>query len=140
MITNSMPRLYNKRIDKDIPEDAIYIGRGTPWGNPYVMKSERDRPYVCALFEVNVLPKLDLEPLRDKDLVCWCHPKQCHGDSIMKKLYGTHTIKAQFDILKRITTRGRSLFLEKEDNIGIDMFEHLETEIERLRVMLENDT
>lgn len=29
-----MPKVYNKR-DKYVPQDAVYIGRPTPWGNPF---------------------------------------------------------------------------------------------------------
>jgi hypothetical protein len=38
------------------------------------------------LFEQNVLPTLDLGALRGKDLVCFCAPKRCHGDSILRAL------------------------------------------------------
>ncbi len=46
------------------------------------------RQEACDRFECEVLPKLDIEPLRGKDLVCFCKPKECHVDSIFRKLYG----------------------------------------------------
>ena len=80
-----MPKVYNKNR-KDVPADAIYVGRGSPWGNPFVMrdfsKGERDR--VCDLFESEVLPTLDLAPLRGKDLVCFCAPNRCHADALLR--------------------------------------------------------
>jgi len=42
----------------------------------------------------------------------------------------------QIEILERICVRGRNLFLNKSDSIGIDMFEHMETELGRLKKVL----
>ena len=47
-----------------------------------------NRDQVCEMFESMILPNLDVEPLRGKDLVCFCKPERCHGDAIMAKLYG----------------------------------------------------
>lgn len=84
-----MPTLYNKR--REWPPAASYIGRGSPWGNPFVIGRDGDRDEVCRRFECEVLPTLNVEPLRGKDLVCFCAPARCHGLSIFKKLYGTET-------------------------------------------------
>jgi hypothetical protein len=80
-----MPRLYNKGRDRNIPVSAVLIDRTTKWGNPYKMRNEKDRDYVCDMFEEKVLPWLNVSELKGKDLVCWCHPKRCHGLSIMKQ-------------------------------------------------------
>jgi hypothetical protein len=68
------------------PADAVYIGRGSPWGNPFVIGRDGTRDDVCDRFEREVLPTLDLEPLRGKHLVCWCKPARCHGDAILRAL------------------------------------------------------
>lgn len=87
-----MPRVLNKRIH-GIPEGAVYVGRPSPWGNPFRMKSEADRDKVCDLFEAALLRKFEQDPdakrrlkeaLRGKDLVCWCAPKRCHADILLK--------------------------------------------------------
>lgn len=78
-------RVHNKRAGT-APKDAVYIGRGSPWGNPFVIGRHGDRDEVCDRFETETLPYLDLEPLRGKDLVCWCKPARCHGDSIIAAL------------------------------------------------------
>jgi Domain of unknown function (DUF4326) len=83
-----MPKVYNKRTDV-IPKDAVYVGRGTSYGNPYKMNREKERDYVCDMFEREVLPSLDVSKLRGKDLVCWCSPKRCHADSILDKANGS---------------------------------------------------
>ena len=79
-------KVLNKRLDK-IPKGAIYIGRGSPYGNPFVIGKDGTRDEVCDRYETEILPNLDVEPLRGYDLVCYCHPQRCHGHSIMKKLY-----------------------------------------------------
>lgn len=80
-----MARVHNKRAGT-APSDAVYIGRGSPWGNPFVIGTHGNRDEVCDRFEAEVLPMLDLEPLRGKDLVCWCKPARCHGDAILSHL------------------------------------------------------
>lgn len=79
------PQVHNRR-ESTAPSDAIYIGRGSSWGNPFVIGRHGSRDEVCDRFEKEILPTLDLEPLRGKDLVCWCKPKRCHGDAILRKL------------------------------------------------------
>ncbi len=78
------PRVYNKHHG-DAPPGAIYIGRGSPWGNRFVIGEHGDRDQVCNLFECEQLPELDVSQLAGKDLVCFCAPHRCHGDSILLK-------------------------------------------------------
>lgn len=44
----------------------------------------------------------------------------------------------QLDVLKRICIRGRSHFLRVGDGLGIDLFEHMETEVGRMLHVMEN--
>jgi len=81
-----MPQVHNKR-DGTAPEESMYIGRGSYWGNPFKIGRDGTRDEVIERFEREILPCLDLEPLRGLDLVCWCKPARCHGDSILSKLY-----------------------------------------------------
>lgn len=69
--------------------DSVHIGRGSPYGNPYKIGRDGDRDEVCNKFEENILPRLNIEPLRGHDLVCFCAPLRCHGDSIIKKIKET---------------------------------------------------
>lgn len=80
-----MNRVHNKSA-RTAPPDAVYIGRGSPYGNPFVSGKHGTRSECIDKFEKYILPKLDIEPLRDKDLVCFCAPLPCHGDSILKAL------------------------------------------------------
>ena len=76
-------RVYNLH-DPKCPADAVYCGRGSPWGNPFVIGPDGDRDEVCDKFENETLPWLDLTPLKGKNLKCFCKPKRCHCDSILK--------------------------------------------------------
>jgi len=87
-----MPRIWNKRIHKNIPRDAVNCMRPGPYSNPFIIGKHGDRKDVCEKFERETLPTLNVEPLRGKDLVCCCKPLQCHCDSIFKKLYGTGSL------------------------------------------------
>lgn len=78
------PRVYNRHHD-NAPTDAVYVGRGSPWGNPYIIGEHGARDEVCNLFEDNVLPHLDVSSLTGKSLVCFCKPQRCHADALLKK-------------------------------------------------------
>jgi hypothetical protein len=62
-----------------------YIGRPGPWGNPFQMTSEADRPRVIEQFEAwgrdqPWLRDAARRELAGKTLGCWCSPRPCHGD------------------------------------------------------------
>lgn len=83
-----MFKVYNK-YHKNAPIDAIYVGRGTPFGNPFVIGKDGDRNEVCDKFEEMIhknenLKKLVKEKLKGKNLVCFCSPKRCHADTLLK--------------------------------------------------------
>ena len=78
------PRVLNKHKD-GLPPGAVYVGRGSPWGNPYKIGPGWDREAVIKLFERDILPTLDLAPLRGCDLVCYCAPKVCHADILLRE-------------------------------------------------------
>jgi len=77
------PGVWNKH--KTHPTNAVYIGRGSPYGNPFKIGRDGDRDEVCDRFEREILPTLDVSALRGKDLVCFCAPSRCHGDAILRK-------------------------------------------------------
>lgn len=82
-----MPRLFNKKFHKNIPSDAIYIGRPSKWGNPFVINRDGSRTEVIEKYEQYLMTnslKLDLSELRGKDLVCYCAPSPCHGDVLLR--------------------------------------------------------
>lgn len=85
------PRVLNKRHDSRVP--ATYIGRGSAWGNPFVLGRDGDRQVVVLKHERwlrtqhHLLRKLP--ELRGKHLMCFCAPLACHGDLLLKLSNGT---------------------------------------------------
>ena len=80
------PRVWNKRAGP--PGDAVYVGRPTRWGNPFVIGRDGDRAAVIARYRAWLCyqPALmaALPELRGRDLVCWCAPAACHADVLME--------------------------------------------------------
>lgn len=68
----------------------VYIGRGSKWGNPFVMKdwSDEERNRVCDEYEMWFFTQQhlvdSLPELKDKVLGCYCKPKRCHGDFLAR--------------------------------------------------------
>lgn len=85
-----MPKVYN-RYHRNEPDDAVYIGRPSEWGNPFRVGSAdaATRQEAVRKYE----KYLELNPdvvehvkrhLRNKDLVCFCAPLPCHGDVLLR--------------------------------------------------------
>lgn len=68
----------------------VYIGRGSKWGNHYVIGKEGDRDEVCDKYEKGFFtqPQLiaDLPELVGKTIGCYCKPKRCHGDFLVEQV------------------------------------------------------
>jgi hypothetical protein len=66
----------------------VYIGRPSKWGNPFVIGKDGTREDVIAKYEtwIETQPQLmnALPELRGKVLGCWCSPKSCHGDVLVR--------------------------------------------------------
>jgi len=67
---------------------AIYIGRGSKWGNPFRIGNDGNRATVIAKHDIwlrdqhHLLRALD--ELRGRDLLCFCAPTPCHGDLLLR--------------------------------------------------------
>ena len=86
-------KVLNKR---DVGAKGVYIGRGSPWGNPFVIGIHGDRDDVIYEYRHWMMEqwcKIDgwLEPLIGKDLLCYCAPLRCHGD-VLIELIETHKL------------------------------------------------
>jgi hypothetical protein len=85
-----MPKVLSRRYGQlSCVTGFITVDRGTVWGNPFVMETEKDRDKVCDLFEQYAKWRLTVEPewlkpLRGKDLACWCAPKRCHAETLLR--------------------------------------------------------
>ena len=99
-----MPKVLNRYFDK-IPKDAVYIGRGSIYGNTYVIGTRLTRIeaiHLCKLTLIGtkctreqsiklyikcIIPKITKEQwkkLRGRDLSCYCKPLLCHGDPLLE--------------------------------------------------------
>jgi len=65
-------------------EYDVYIGRGSKWGNPFIIGIHGNRDEVISKYEMYIMDNKNLinqlPELRGKTLGCWCKPKACHGD------------------------------------------------------------
>ncbi len=71
----------------NIPRDAVYIGRGSKWGNPFVIGRDGNREEVIEKYRNRLMfddMVLEVKELIGKDLVCYCAPQACHGDVLME--------------------------------------------------------
>lgn len=72
----------------------IYIGRGSAWGNPFVIGEHGTREEVIQKYEIMLKNNIrsgavtidDLKALDGKVLGCFCKPKPCHGDVIIRAI------------------------------------------------------
>ncbi len=83
-----MPKVLNKKTH-GVPPSAVYVGRPSPFGNPFPMRQEADRDAVCNLFDAwleknPALIERAKRELRGKDLVCWCAPLRCHAETLLR--------------------------------------------------------
>ena len=85
--------VLNKKTS-GVPAGAVYIGRGSKWGNPFVIGKDGDRNTVCdkdrehlwQQLESGEITKADLLTLKGKDLVCFCAPQRCHGHTLERAI------------------------------------------------------
>lgn len=85
------PLVVNKRT----AAYDIYVGRGSKWGNPWVigeMNEETGKPYTrdecLKMYARWLLTRDDLlaaiPELRGARLGCWCAPQRCHADTLAR--------------------------------------------------------
>jgi hypothetical protein len=92
-----------------MPEGAVYVGRPTMWGNTFRVVRGADGEYYLFVRDVctdgpynhkqdavkdavrffdrymQCKPPSFFEPLRGKNLACWCPPGQtCHADVLLR--------------------------------------------------------
>ena len=68
----------------------VYIGRPSKWGNPFIIGTHGDRDEVIRKYEkwIRMQPALlsELNELKNKVLGCYCSPRACHGDVLIRLL------------------------------------------------------
>lgn len=77
----------------------VYIGRGSPLGNPFIIGEHGDRNEVCDKYEIYLRQTTDPVILQEikrmkvliqsgynVNLQCFCPNKRCHGESIKRRI------------------------------------------------------
>lgn len=80
-----------------MPEGAVYVGRPSRWGNPYLSGGFGCSPESAVALFVDMLQRAPLNPdgttqfdtikraLAGKDLACWCPlSAPCHADVLLE--------------------------------------------------------
>lgn len=66
----------------------VFVGRGSPFGNPFKIGRDGSREEVIQKYEEWIRNQPDLmamlAELKGKTLGCFCKPKPCHGDVLVK--------------------------------------------------------
>ena len=66
----------------------VYIGRGSKWGNRFLIGRDGDREEVIRKYRDWILKNDSflscLGELQDKVLGCYCKPLACHGDVLVE--------------------------------------------------------
>lgn len=92
--------LNNLKTEEWNPKDSdfCYIGRSNRWlnleespfHNPFILKSERDRAKILDQYREYLFSRPDLieklPTLIGKNLWCYCCPKTCHGEVLIEAL------------------------------------------------------
>jgi len=81
-------RVYNKH-HRNAPPDAVFVGRPSKWGNPFIRGVHGTREQVIEKFKTYLdehptLLEAARKELRGKDLVCFCWPAACHAEVLLK--------------------------------------------------------
>lgn len=73
--------------------ERVYIGRGSKWGNPFVIGKDGTREEVIQKYKDYLRGRFDLvadaqRELKGAVLMCYCKPKACHGDVLVELVEG----------------------------------------------------
>ena len=84
--------MVTKVVNLKHEEFDVYIGRGSKWGNRFVIGRDGSREEVIAKYRAWIL-KNDyllscLSELKGKVLGCYCKPLACHGDVLVELAEG----------------------------------------------------
>jgi len=82
------PTVVNCQTSK-ASEGAVFIGRPSKWGNPFVIGPDGTRDAVINKYRSWLMGQPELirmakRELRGRDLVCFCAPLPCHGDVLLE--------------------------------------------------------
>lgn len=85
------PRILNAfKVGLSVP-NSVFVGRPSPYGNPFPLTQEKNRTLVIEKFRQWVMaPEQEglrgraRRELEGKNLICYCSPKKCHAQIWME--------------------------------------------------------
>ena len=121
----SFPQVLN-RYKLQPGDEGVYIGRPSKWQNPFPISTVMTRDQVCDKFDsyLQAHPKLleaARKELKGKNLICFCVPQKCHGDTLFKLANGPFEGPVPFEhyrTLRPLQTWGYHVANE-EDNFSM---------------------
>ncbi len=88
-----------KVVDLRTDRFDVYIGRGSKWGNPFIIGRDGSRNDVIRKYKDWISRQADLleclDELRGKVLGCYCYPRACHGDILVALVQDLPPLEAQ---------------------------------------------
>jgi hypothetical protein len=88
---SSVARVINKHAEPQAL--GTYVGRPSRWGNPFEIGKDGTREEVIEKYRLWLWQQIKsdrgaqlLADLGDSDLICWCAPKPCHADVLLRAL------------------------------------------------------
>lgn len=104
----------------------VRIDRETKWGNRFYMKKDTvaERKRVCEEHAIDLWVKIyagvitlsHLNALYGLKLGCWCSPKQCHGDELVKAVEWAHDTICKYERIKLNYRKRRNAQRKKDKN------------------------
>ena len=96
-----MGKVVNSRVERY----DVYIGRPSKWGNPFKLinaDDDQERAEVLDEYRVWLWNEIrrgrwtvrELSELADRRLGCFCAPKPCHGDALLRAAQFAQTVEA----------------------------------------------
>ncbi len=88
-----MPKRIQRKRQRGwrMPENAVYVGRPTKWGNPFKVGPDGTSADCTRAYRKWSEKAWDgwrhmvEQDLRGKDLVCWCRlDQECHADVLLE--------------------------------------------------------
>jgi len=81
--------IHIKNKSKYYNRQYVYIGRPSKWGNPFVIGKDGTREEVINKYVEHLNKNWTLildakKELKGCILMCYCKPKACHGDILVK--------------------------------------------------------
>jgi hypothetical protein len=101
-------KVYRRDVPGIPRQDVVFVGRPGSFGNPFTLKVEANRDLVCDQFAFYALLRYLhdpswLIPLRGMNLICYCAPKRCHADVLLRLANHDLAFLRDGEALSRVT-------------------------------------